>query len=208
MSPKPNQDRRDAIIRSAERLFADRRFDEVLMEDVAQAAAVGKGTLYRYFDDKESLYFAVVFEGLDQLRAQLQQAGDDGHPVRQLKTAIHAIVSFLSRNRFFFQLMNQEDARLGDAERGHRKRWNQERGALVDSLTGILQAGQDADSFDLHHPRADAQILLGMVRSTLRFNDERLGVEEIVDEILRIYLHGVMTPAFQVAETQPAEWTR
>ena len=56
-------DRRKIILEEAARLFSAKRFDEVLMDYIAQQAGVGKGTIYTYFADKEELYFAVVFKG-------------------------------------------------------------------------------------------------------------------------------------------------
>ena len=61
-------ERKKQILESAARLFSARRFDEVLMDDIAQEAGVAKGTLYGHFPNKEGLYFAVVFEGLSAYR--------------------------------------------------------------------------------------------------------------------------------------------
>jgi AcrR family transcriptional regulator len=50
----------DRILDAAARLFASHRFHEAKMDDVAALAEVGKGTLYRYFQDKEALYLALL----------------------------------------------------------------------------------------------------------------------------------------------------
>ena len=44
-------DKREIILKAAEQVFRHRRFDEVLMDHVAEAARVSKGTLYNYFTD-------------------------------------------------------------------------------------------------------------------------------------------------------------
>src|SRR5262245_18615534 len=46
----------DKMLNAAARLFGTQRFHEVRMEDIAAEAAVGKGTIYRYFSDKDELY--------------------------------------------------------------------------------------------------------------------------------------------------------
>jgi len=39
-----------------EKLFTSRRFHKITVDDVAQAAQVGKGTIYRYFQNKDDLF--------------------------------------------------------------------------------------------------------------------------------------------------------
>ena len=103
------KERRKQVIEEAARLFSSKRFDEVLMDDIAHQAGVGKGTIYTYFADKEELYFAVVFEGISQLNEKLQQkANGQKDPEQNLRRMVHHIVSFFSQNRFFFRLMSIE----------------------------------------------------------------------------------------------------
>lgn len=61
---REKEQRRNDIINVAKRLFADKDFDEVSMNEIAKEVGLGKGTLYLYFKNKESLYFAVVLQGI------------------------------------------------------------------------------------------------------------------------------------------------
>jgi AcrR family transcriptional regulator len=78
----PQKERADAarnrtkVLRAAERLFAERGMAEVTMDDVAAAAQVGKGTLYRRFGDKSGLAAAL----LDERETDLQQRMLTGPP--------------------------------------------------------------------------------------------------------------------------------
>ena len=198
--PEPSRgkcaaDRKERILRSAGRLFSERRFDEVLIEDVAREAGVGKGTVYRYFSDKEELYFAFVFSGFAELKQQLSRDATQGlDPLEQLHAAIRSIVGFLSHNRFFFRLMTREDSSPGSRKKEYRERWKRERDNLVGVLAAVLEHGAKEEVLDVRHLRTEAQILLGMVRSTLRFNEENLSTDEIVEEITRVFLRGVQWP--------------
>jgi TetR/AcrR family transcriptional regulator len=55
--------RRIEIIDAAERLFFEKGFEGMSMDDVAKATELAKGTLYLYFKNKESLFFAVASRG-------------------------------------------------------------------------------------------------------------------------------------------------
>ena len=186
------QERAARILKAARRAFAASSFDQVLMEDVAREAGVGKGTVYRYFPGKENLYFAVIFEGIaalqSQIRAALSAQGDVAGSVRDL---IDALVTFFSRNRHFFQLMNVEDHQVGGERSPNRQRWRRERRGLIDAIAALLEHGKETGALAVTRPRTEAQILLGMVRTVLRHRDERLKPGEMADEVARIYLEGV-----------------
>jgi AcrR family transcriptional regulator len=67
---------RAKILAAAERLIAERGLANVSMDDVARAACVGKGTLYRRFGDRASLALAL----LDAHERELQEAMLRGEP--------------------------------------------------------------------------------------------------------------------------------
>ena len=61
---------REAILAAAERLFAENDVDCVTMDAIACAAGVGKGTLFRRFGDRASLFRAL----LDTREREFQEA--------------------------------------------------------------------------------------------------------------------------------------
>src|SRR5437667_11464155 len=86
----PTPGLRATILRAAETIFARHDYHEVQMDDVVEACGVGKGTLYRYFPSKQELYFAVMFEGIARLRAELEAAiGTEEPPVRKIRRIVH-----------------------------------------------------------------------------------------------------------------------
>lgn len=60
---RERKQRQNDIIEAARKLFASKNFNEVSMDEIAREVGLGKGTLYLYFKNKESLYFAVVLGG-------------------------------------------------------------------------------------------------------------------------------------------------
>src|SRR5688572_14050048 len=74
LSVGPTRERADAarnrrkVLDAAAHLFAARGIDMVSMDDVATAAGVGKGTVYRRFGDRSGLAAAL----LDERETELQ----------------------------------------------------------------------------------------------------------------------------------------
>ena len=184
-------ERADRILGAARRAFAENPFHEVLVDDVAREAGVGKGTIYRYFPDKESLYFAVIFDGIEGLQQRIRSSVTaEGEMESRIRALAEAYISFFRQNRFFFRLMNIEDSKVGGEGRPNRQRWGEERARLIDAVVEVLEQGREAGVLQIRHPRTDAQILLGMVRAMLRYNQDRLTTGQMADEIARIYCRG------------------
>src|SRR5215207_9486442 len=109
--PKPvrtkTSQQADKILGAAARLFAKHRFHEARMEDIAALAEVGKGTLYRYFKDKEELYLALLqaaSEGvLDRLRRTV--ACSSACPRKQLVAITAAFIDYFDEQPHLFDLI-------------------------------------------------------------------------------------------------------
>src|SRR3981189_3150551 len=63
----------DAVVDGAKAVFAQAGIDAP-MEDVARAAGVGKGTLYRRFPTREHLFAAILQDRVNELDASAQRA--------------------------------------------------------------------------------------------------------------------------------------
>lgn len=59
--------RRAELLRAGERVFAEKAYDDVSIEDIAQAAGVSKNLLYHYFSGKRELYLATIRCAADEM---------------------------------------------------------------------------------------------------------------------------------------------
>ena len=185
--------RRDQIIEEAARLFSSQRFDEVLMDDIAQGAGVAKGTLYTYFSDKEELYFAVIFEGISRLNQQVLEKGCSSQkdPEKKLRDIVHSIVSFVAQDGYFYKLLSIEDSKSNTGKSVNRERWREERKIQLEAIESVLMAGHSEGSFRVCDSSVEAAILRDMVRSTVINAGSKLSVDEMVDVIMRIFIDGM-----------------
>src|ERR1700747_2769296 len=74
----------DAILAAAKAVFAHAGTDAP-MEDVARAAGVGKGTLYRRFPTREHLFAAILQDRVDELDRSARRALDAPDAWRALR---------------------------------------------------------------------------------------------------------------------------
>lgn len=78
------------------RLFGERGYAATTIEDIATAAGVTVGTVYRYFTDKSALLSALVEEALQVPllgSVEAARAGSDGDPVEGLRVELRRLWS-------------------------------------------------------------------------------------------------------------------
>src|SRR6185369_4441315 len=79
-SPSPDRrqrrsaELRERLFRAALTLFADKRFAETTVEDITNAADVGKGTFFNYFPSKDHILLAFGEMQLGKLQEAVNTA--------------------------------------------------------------------------------------------------------------------------------------
>src|SRR5246127_4263313 len=112
---------RERILQSAAELFADREFDQVLIDDVAAHAGVGKGSVYRQFKSKEELYAAAVINGFVKLQREIRTALAGCSTMRtQIETIVRLALRFFWGRQQFFSLLRDPKALPRVQERQYR----------------------------------------------------------------------------------------
>ena len=74
--------RRAEIIDAAKRIFVAGEYASVTIDDIAEAAAVSRATIYLYFKSKQDVYAAMVFHDLDLMISGLTASFDRADSVR------------------------------------------------------------------------------------------------------------------------------
>jgi AcrR family transcriptional regulator len=82
---RKRQATRQSISDAATRLFWERGFDHVTVDEIAAAADVGRMTVFNHFPRKEDLFFDRDEEGREILRAALRQREPGVAPIEALR---------------------------------------------------------------------------------------------------------------------------
>ncbi|PYS31685.1 MAG: TetR family transcriptional regulator [Acidobacteria bacterium] len=95
-----NNEKYQAILRAAIKVFASRGFFQSKVADVAQAAGVADGTVYLYFKSKDDLLISIFNETMDDViaksRGELQKIED---PVERLRKIASLHLAWLGQDR-------------------------------------------------------------------------------------------------------------
>jgi AcrR family transcriptional regulator len=158
------------MLDAAAHLFGSHRFHEVRMDDVAAEAEVSKGTLYRYFRDKEEMYLALLERSSRQMMTQLQQAVEEVEGARtRLTAAVAAIVEFFDARPHLLDLIQRAEVMRGA---GPNFPWQRVRDEAVRLVLDIFEEGRRLGEFKVRDPQLAALLLLGGLRAIIRFGPQ------------------------------------
>jgi AcrR family transcriptional regulator len=159
---------------------------------VAQAAHVGKGTIYRYFEDKDDLFLQTATSGFAEMCELLRREVPGDAPFEQrLLGACQQITGFFARRGALLRMMDAEAGRIGPGHLSLRQRWQRERKSLVMAVAEILREGALAKRVraDLP-PEILADYLLGMLRTRARDLADAPEVHRRLEVVLELFIHG------------------
>ena len=167
---------RARILQTAERLFVEHGVAAVTMADIAEAAGVGKGTLYRRFSHKGELCLALMDSQLkafqDEQLAQMRQSMAAGVPyLEQLSGFLQNLVTFTGVHMPLLCEVQQHSESL-DADEVERPHFWQYM-TVYALLREAVSAGEMAAALDL--PVLAQALLAPLNASTFRFQIQVLG---------------------------------
>ena len=185
-------DHREAILQTAAKLFGRKPYHEVLMDDVAESVGIAKGTIYRYFPNKEELFGSLAIHYIELIGTQMGElASRQASPVDRLRIMLRGFIDIVEEHNDFFKVMQRHECEL----------WARKYSDLLtrrtvfrDHFASVIKEAQAArqlkSSFDA---RTAADMLLGMIRNVLQFTVPRPAPEELVEMTMQIFLQGIGT---------------
>ncbi|MDK1476273.1 helix-turn-helix domain-containing protein [Streptomyces sp. 549] len=158
---KPRKDaarNREAVLVAADALFARRESPEdVTMADIAAAAGVGKGTLFRAFGDRLGLLRALYEARLEPVREAVEAGppplGPTTPPRQRVIALLDAVLCFKLDNRRL-ALALEEGGSGSPYQAEHYERWHGLLRGVLDQIPGMSDSDFTAHAL-LAATRAD-----------------------------------------------------
>ncbi|GAA1766137.1 TetR/AcrR family transcriptional regulator [Nocardioides hankookensis] len=179
------RDNRDRILEAARQAFAED--GAMSMNQVAQRAGVGAGTLYRHYPTRESLVLAVYRHEVERLVETVPDLLASLSPVEALRVWTLDLVDAMRRKHG-----------LGDAisAGAHQSVAEQSYGPVIGAITQLVEAGQREGAVRVD---ADPRDFLAFTAALWRAESEP---EDRAPVMLELVLDGLRTGRAQ-AETAP-----
>ena len=204
---REREQRQNDIIKAARRLFADKGF-EVSLDEIARDVGLGKSTLYLYFKNKESLYFAVVLRGIRIWAEMVKEEVKKGNTgLKKLTLYENANREFSNKYPDYFRLLYSPTSikKTFDMDKMNSSEEFQEVRELFKEIMFIgidsIQKGIDEGEIRPDVDPTEAAILLSVIyNGKVNMGDwakevlESRGIDEqkFTNDIGDLYLHMLM----------------
>jgi AcrR family transcriptional regulator len=192
------EDTRTRILKTALQLFARKGYDATTTRDLAAAAGVAEGTLFRHFTNKKAILIEVATKGwveiLTDLLTELSEMGS------------YKAVAQVMRRRMLRLRESSDLMRVCFMEaQFHPELRDRIQSEVIAKMTDVAEAffqtAMDRGIYRRTNPKIVAQVFLGMFaiagfsdRTIIDPNASAQEMKEMAEGIADIFLHGVLAP--------------
>jgi AcrR family transcriptional regulator len=192
---KSTTSRKDQIIETAVKLFYDRCFDAISVNDIASTVGITKAGIYHFIKNKEYLLYQIINYGLDLLESEVMK------PAKSIKDPEERI-RFIFANHLRIITGEHKEYQVAIHERNTLSPEYQNKIILrkrkyldfvIDTLTELKEEKQTRD-IDV---TSAAFALLGMINWFYQWYkaEGRLSEQKLIDDMVNLFFNGFLKPA-------------
>jgi AcrR family transcriptional regulator len=191
----PARERRAQIITVAQTLFLESGLTSLRTKDIADAAGVAEGVLYRYFDSKDALFEAAVLEPIEAhltaLVARVERQADETGGEQAMRASFHDLVETMLRvTPLLVAGLFVDPSRT-------RIFYNSRLTPVIDVFGDVLGRIVDDWAGDWIDPHRLSQILLGTcawIVMDARSGGKTVDTQAVVDRVSPFLMRAISSP--------------
>ena len=166
--------RRHSMLEAARAVIAEKGFKHATLDEIAQRAEFGKGTLYNYFPNgKGEMLYAIlddVYDDLHQLSKASFEDLDETSFRKQLHRYVTAFLDYFLRQRDLFVILMKEANRIAFGDDYTKAMYfKEQQSRMIESIEPAIRAAIERGELREFTPTSVAHMIFGNVHGFLRF---------------------------------------
>lgn len=137
-------ERREQLLMVGRTAFAEKGFDALTVEELAQRAGVTKPIVYEHFGGKEGIYAVILDREVGELLGRMQHALQAGGARARVEAAADEFLRYIEERPDGFRVILRDTSRV----EGARTSWTTVLGDVADRVDALLAAELDSRGFD------------------------------------------------------------
>ena len=191
LTPEQQTERRKSIARIALGLFDTCGFQKTSMREIAEAARMGKSSLYDFFKTKDEIMIYAAERAIAAATdAAKEIAAMEPSPEQCLREIMYGHLDFTERNKSVLLWMITEGTYL---EEEYQQRLQTVRFAYRDVVASVIESGIQTGLFRETDTALAARLLVNSMLSIVYTSQPSADSKTMLEETLQIFLRGIMT---------------
>jgi AcrR family transcriptional regulator len=187
---RERRQRRQAMLQAAQSVFAEKGYARATLDEIAERAEFGKGTLYNYFEGgKEDILFAVFEAIYDDICGMIEEVFDADRSLRSsFQAFVKTFFEFSQEREDLFMILAKESHRLAfSAESKRAQFFREQRNRMVNTLTPAIERAMEGEEIQDLPPESVAHLLLAnangmVVHRCLVEQEEECGGPDVLQD--------------------------
>ena len=146
---------RRRLLESAERVFAELGYHDASIGKITEAAGVGQGTFYLYFQGKAEIFDELVRDLNRRVRRAMSEAAAKARPAPRRVLGFHAFFLFTAEHPALYRIIRQAEFASPETLQFHYDK-------LVEGYVAALERAMDAGEVARRDPEVLAWALMGI----------------------------------------------
>jgi AcrR family transcriptional regulator len=181
--------RRHEIFHQVVPVFLKKGFHETSMREIAEAAGLGKSTLYDYFKTKDEILVYFFEDQLNDLTAEAQRIAVENCTADvRLRKITEAYIESLQANKSLFMKLSMESQRLKPQS---QRQIQQRRHAYQDMIRALIEEGIREGIFRPVNALLAARLLISGMAPVIYTSRVTGTPEEMLKDTLEIFFKGI-----------------
>lgn len=194
---------KEEILEAALRLFSEKGFHNVSMQEIAEKSEFGVGTIYNFFESKEALFEELMKNSAEQTIREFSEILDGpGSEKERLSAFIRQLPEFQEKHGELIKLYISEYgikglklSKIRDESKSHE--------AINSKLAQLVEQGINKGLFRPVDPAITAKSLASIIETLIfettgRF--DRNNVTQMFNKVEQLFLDGLLLPGGQTNE--------
>ena len=186
--------RREQILEASKHVFAKYGYRGTRVDDIAEQLGVGKGTIYRYFKDKKTLFVEVFETGMHCLNSTIKESTEViAEPPQRIKTAVNLFLKYFDNDKEMIEILMQMRSEFKEE---YKRICNALYADYIVRIQENLQAGIEQGLFRQMDVEKTAEAMSSMLHGILQTFYYVQGTNESLtdraDAMVGLILNGLM----------------
>ncbi|HHV61350.1 MAG TPA: TetR/AcrR family transcriptional regulator [Firmicutes bacterium] len=185
-------DKRERILDAAQKVFSEKGFYNATVEEIADLASIGKGTVYLYFKSKVEILVSLIESRIKEIKALILQESRRPTTVgERVRNIITMQFSFYSLYKDFLKVFLSE---IGEISGEFGQRLARARADLIETIDDILKSEIEKGNLREFASRIIAYALMGATNAVAfewLVKENKDPDEECISQLCDFCLYGI-----------------